>query len=201
MADTITVAATGIAGAGVVDPNYTLVSAPVGTTGPGGVPATSAVYGVPAVPAAGSQPTYYQPTVGLFINPSGKGTDSQPFSGPVYDYRTTFSINPIDNLATAILNFTVAADDSVNVYLNGVEVFSGGTYPSIATFTVSTAGDFRKGVNTVDFDVVNSGGGATGLYAVATGSVSATPEPSSMVLLGTGVLAVASLGRRKFLKA
>jgi uncharacterized protein (TIGR03437 family) len=74
--------------------------------------------------------------------------------------------------STAKVTLTLLADDTVDIYLNGTaqanHVYAGGGFQA-ATTIVLTKG-FQTGSNTLEFDVNNSGLGATGLniYAVGT---------------------------------
>jgi hypothetical protein len=186
-ADTLNVQSTGLAPVGNADPNYTLVSAPAG--------ASSTVATVST-----ANGNWYQPTgVPQWIDPSGSGDGAEPFG--IFVYTTTFTIGAGEDPSTAILNLNFAADDLVGILLNGNSVFGpGGSFSSLTALTVNSG--FQIGVNTLEFDVDNSGGGPTGLYVEASGSVTpVVPEPSSIALLGTGLLSVAGVARRKFLRA
>ena len=143
-------------------------------------------------------------------------TASSVDAGGYFTYTTTFAIGGTDG---ATLSGAFAGDNDVAVYLNGTEIasnlYAGNSYgygfQGESTFTASS--DFVAGLNTLQFVVENgnNAGDTSGptvlLVSDLSGSVpaaaypSAAPEPSSMVLLGSGLLAVAGVGRRRFLRA
>jgi hypothetical protein len=189
MADTLGVFNTGVAGIGAVDPNYTLVSEPSDATQG---PATGAV----------PHPAWFAPEGGTnWINNTGAYNVGEQPNG-FYIYDTTFNISASENPATAILNIAFAVDDSGTVWLNGAEVYSGSdSYSYLTSITLSSG--FHTGSNTLEFQVDNTGGAPTGLYADVSGTVDplavgAVPEPSSMALLGTGIFSIAAFVRRRF---
>ena len=99
-------------------------------------------------------------------------------------------------------SISVLADDTVDVFLNGTQIIfnsndANGGYPDCSAtapncLTASSAqflsSYFRTdgGPNDLYFEVYQEGQYATGLDFV--GSVTATPEPGTLMLLGTGLL-------------
>jgi hypothetical protein len=76
-------------------------------------------------------------------------------------YQTTFSLTGLEP-STAVLTMSVLADNFVDVYLNGVHVFSPTTqmYTNSVNIVVKASPSvlFLSGTNTLEFDVANQGG-------------------------------------------
>lgn len=60
----------------------------------------------------------------------------------------------------------------------------------------ATSSGFTSGVNTLEFDVLN-GTGPSGFRVEVAGTVQPVPEPGTLLLLGSGLTALAVRRRRK----
>jgi hypothetical protein len=129
---------------------------------------------------------------------SGPGGGSVDPNG-TYTYFSSFTMAAGDNNFSGSL--TVMADDTTNVWLNGHELLHDGAIGSDAkcsdntpncitpfTFNLAAGGWLQAGVNTLAFDVEQTGLASQGLDYAGTVTGSNVPEPSTLLLLGTGLM-------------
>ena len=117
-----------------------------------------------------------------------------------YDYQTTFTLP--SNFGNPLLAGLTAMDNCGTVYLNQHPILTITCpygYFNAVPFSDSNPADFLAGVNTLDFVVYNAEStGPTGLLVEnISGSYTATPEPGSFVLFGSGILGLVGVLRRK----
>ena len=136
-----------------------------------------------------------------FSGPTGGETSSTFDANGYYEYFTSFNLPK-----SSFGSITVAADDTVAIFLNGVQILPEGVIggdlhcsdgPANCRVGGSATVFFSApaGFNLLDFVVYQSGSIYQGLDWVAT--VTETPEPNTLILLGTGLLGSAGALFRK----
>jgi hypothetical protein len=137
-------------------------------------------------------------STGQWIGPQVGGSETNDAPG-LYVYTETFNL-ALYNLSTVVLTGAFAADNSAEIFLNGVDTGIGTSAFSSLTALNITSG-FLQGVNTLTIDVTN-GPGATGnpsglfVELSGTGAGTAIPEPASLAFMGFGLAVLGFFGRR-----
>ncbi len=188
LAATFSINNTGGAATGVVDPNWTVGAGQVFVTDDGGFPFN--VWLTNSVSSSWISP---QPSYTSFETDA----PNTPFT-----YSTMFDLTGL-NEATASITFLVAVDNALtDVLINGVS--TGLNYGSFEAFSgpLTINSGFVAGVNTLSFVTFNAANDATnpsGLRVEFTGSTAdaVVPEPSSIALLGAGILLLSSRRLRR----
>ena len=168
---------------GAVDPHYVITS----------VPAKSL-----SAHASSLHPSWVANTSSSqWINPTGDGMVF--FDVGTYTYQTTFDLTGYDPKTLAVIG-SWASDNASHIYLNGVDtgyVSPGGPNNELGKMSSFALTDgFKAGMNTLRFDVVNTGF-QSGLHVHITDvAAELVPEPGSIAILAT-VAGSTLLSRRR----
>lgn len=187
---------TGVTNTGVllgnnqVDAHYVISAA--GATYDG---TSRTVSSIPAGWAPNSATARWVTTPWTFIGFPIDGLNTSRPAG-IYDYSLTFTMPVGAQLATTSISGTGAADDSAEIYMNGVLV-SGQTINAPGTtngFTLSSANaTFLAGSNTITFRVNNTGAGSssTGLLISSLSGTVVVPEVGALLPVASALALLA----------
>lgn len=137
-------------------------------------------------------------------------------------FNSSLTPNPTISVVGLATGYTLISGSAGALHMDGTGTFEYGIHSifgandagavSTLTFTVSKVGGSFSSINdllsqnangfTWGFDIYcttcNGGKGATGFVGVGTNTVPDIPEPASMVLLGTGLIGLATGLRKRF---
>jgi hypothetical protein len=126
-------------------------------------------------------------------------SDGSIYDGGFYtlDYDISFDLTGFDP-SSVLIEGSWSTDNSGNdILVNGQS--TGNTSPGFGGFTDFTlsgsSGLFTAGVNTLDFNWSNDGGPGGVAIEFSSATASPTPEPASIALFGTGLVAFGLIGR------
>jgi len=202
---------------GTPDLHYSLVAVPTGQSSPVTAVVGPAYVSGPGTPVGGGSwmdngpnSLWISPTANQGASVQGSNLSSNP--PQYYVYETTFTLSS-GFTAPSITGFWSTDNAGIAILLNGHDIGASipyGTNPSNysfaywSQFVINDAAWFQTGTNTLDFVVANGNGqndtfGPAGLRVEFTNATytAATPEPSSLILFGTGLISAAGFIRRK----
>jgi hypothetical protein len=144
------------------------------------------------------------PATWVSYNAAHGGTGPADFTDAIFRYSFTLS-------SAARLSFSVFADDTAGVSLDGSSLLAPTTTLAAhcvnapISCTPGNAGQFldillAAGPHALTFDTIQLGGTGTPFGMLMSGELTATPEPTTILLLGSALTVAGMLSRRRMQK-
>jgi hypothetical protein len=191
------------------------------TLGTNGFPVLnpSAVYSGTTAPkdvTAAGELTYWSPALNSNVTQTGTAVAALPFDVPsnffppngtggndggAAGYQAAILSGTLTAPTAETISFSIGSDDMAFAYLDGSLVCSDGGVHASTPGTCTTPGLISAGSHSLQLFFVDINTVQSGLtFGVTTEGVetNATPEPGSIMLLGSGLLAMAGMVRRRF---
>lgn len=150
------------------------------------------------VTSDGSGPLNVSSNVGSPTNmfpPDSTGTDNAT------DEETAILSGGFSLAAPGTVTFSIAADDDAFIFVDGSYVGGlGGIHAIGNSFNTFTTGTLTAGGHTIDIFYADQDEVAASLAFSSSVPINPTPEPGSLALLGTGVLAIGGTIRRRMMR-
>jgi hypothetical protein len=206
MANPIAIFNTGVDGAGLplsdgtVDPHWTITSGTLAFPGPDAFVSNA---GFPGLWVAND-------SISKWISPDANANLEFGF-GATYVYQTSFNLTGLVPTTASLSGSWASDNQTLQILLNGTDTLippncanstaDTGCFTSLHAFSIPIGSSFTAGNNTLEFIVRNGAvgvnGGPSGLRIEITGTASPVPEPTTLVLIGSGLLGLAARRRRQ----
>jgi hypothetical protein len=161
--------------------------------------------------------TYWSPANNSYVTQTGSAPVTLPFSNDAFfppngtngcggdggacGFQAATLTGTITAPTSEVLNFTVSSDDMAFVYIDGnIVCDDGGIHgesPEPCTTPTVSAGDHTFALFFVDLNVSQSALDFSIQTTGVTTTPSGVPEPSTLILLGTGIVGAAGAIRRR----